>query len=72
MRGTLFCYFLAVDARLGHKTSQFDVPALWSWRTQRKNILFFFLTKHGPFGFNPRKFRQNLTNKLRLNKIEEV
>ena len=43
-------HFLAVVARPRHETSQFHSPALWSrW------------SKYGPFGFNPRKFRQHLT-----------
>ena len=28
--------------------------------------------RYGPFGFNPRKFRQHLPNEMKLNKIDEV
>ena len=52
---TLFRYFLATDARLGHESSLFDGPALWSWQTQHKNFLFFFLTKTRSFWIQPQK-----------------
>ena len=36
--------------------------------------VFFSSSKlrYGPFGFNPRKIRQHLPNKMKLNKIDEV
>ena len=32
----------------------------------------FSKLRYGPLGFNPRQFRQDLKNKNKLNKIDEV
>ena len=32
----------------------------------------FSKLRYGPFGFNPRKFPQHLTNEIKLNKFDEV
>ena len=41
-------------------------------RTTRKFSFSFSKLRYGPLGFNPRKFRQHLTNWIKLNKIVEV
>ena len=60
---TLFVHFLAVVARLRHETSQFHALASIIHGVGKHNTKFSFSfsfskLKYGPFGFNPRKFRQ--------------
>ena len=49
-------HFLAVVARLRHKTSYFHRPALWGRWTRQKVSFSFSKLRNGTFGFNPENF----------------
>ena len=55
-----FAHFLALLPDWDMKLPNFHTPTSWSRWTQDNNFLFLFLI-YGPFGFNSRNFRQDLT-----------
>ena len=56
-----------------HETSKFHMPALRSrWKHHKELSFSFSKLRYGVFGFNPRKIRQQLTNWMKLNKIDEL
>ena len=70
---TLFCTFLS--SRCTIATWNFLISCACSMElvnTAQKFSLSFSKLWYGPFGFNPREFRQHLTNWMKLNKIDEV
>ena len=62
---------LAVVARLRHETSNFTRPLYGVDEHNKKFSSSFSKLRYDPFGFNPWKFRQHLTNYTKLNKIGE-
>ena len=66
-----FAHFLALLPDWDMKLPNFHTPTSWSRWTQDNNFLFLFLI-YGPFRFNSRNFRQDLTKYMKLNNIDEV
>ena len=55
-------HFLAIVARLRHELPNFTRPLNGESERNTKVSFSFYELIYGPFGFNPRKFRQHLTN----------
>ena len=70
---TLFCTFLSRRCTTATWNFQISRACFMEQVAPHKKFSFSFSKiKYGPFGFNPWKFRQHLTNEMKLNKMDSV